>query len=972
MTLGKKILLLIGSTTVVLIIALYLSSQFILLNGFARIEERNTETNIQRVMSALDSDLSKLSALAYDWSAWDDTYEFIVDTNEEYIKANLTKTVFVAQRLNAIVFVDTSGKIKFARGYDSVEEKMTPISPELATFLENNDILTTHPDNESHPEGIVLLSAGPILLASCPILTSEAEGPIRGTVIMGRFWNEAEVQHLAETTYMSLQVYPFDSPSMPDDFAIAKAALSEREPFFVHASDDEMITGFAAIPDIYGKPCLLLKVEKPRDIYSQAKGSLNYYLVSMVLIGLIICALTLFLLKTQVIDRLILLTQEIRQIDTTSETDARLTVRGKDELTLVCIVANRMLDNLAASRKELSSNKSRFKALHNATFGGIAIHDKGVILECNRGLSDLTGYSVEELIGMDGLLLIAEHAREMVTRHILSGYEIPYEARGVRKTGEEYPLRLEGRDIPYKGKNARVVEFRDITEKKRGEEERERLMAAIEQAAETIVITDSEGAIQYTNPVFERTTGYTREEAAGQNPRILKSSEHDDAFYKDMWDTLTRGETWSGRIVNKKKNGALYTVEATISPVRDASGKTVNYVAVKHDITHEVELMAQLRQSQKMEAVGQLAGGIAHDFNNLLQAILGYGDMALDDAEADSPVRVSVEEMMKAGNRAKTLVSQLLAFSRRQVLDMKDVNLNDLIADLMKILRRVIGEHITLGAISGHDLETVHADPGQIEQILINLCVNARDAMGESGKITIETENVQIDKSFCMNHAWAKPGRYVMLSVTDTGCGMDKEMLGKVFEPFFTTKEVGKGTGLGLATVYGLVKQHKGMVHVYSEVGKGTTFKVYLPLAERSVAAVDDKIESPVYGGAETILLAEDDEMILNLTRTILEHAGYTVLIARDGEEALRVFEEHADEIDMALLDVIMPKLGGKAAYEHLRKAKPTLRFLFASGYSMHAIHTNFVLDEGLALIQKPSLRNDLLRKIREVLDSSE
>ena len=370
-----------------------------------------------------------------------------------------------------------------------------------------------------------------------------------------------------------------------------------------------------------------------------------------------------------------------------------------------------------------------------------------------------------------------------------------------------------------------------------------------------------------------------------------------------------------------------------------------------------------------MEAVGQLAGGIAHDFNNLLQAILGYGDMAMEEAGADSAAGASVKEMLKAGDRARMLVSQLLGFSRRQVLDMRDLDLNEAIGDMLKMVRRTIGEHIDVNFHTGHRLGIVHADPGQVGQILMNLCVNARDAMPGGGTLTIETENVRVDEAYLESHPYAQPGRFVLLSVTDTGCGMDEETRGKVFEPFFTTKDVGQGTGLGLATVYGLVKQHKGCVHIYSEVGKGTAFKVYLPVVERSVQAVGNKVKGTTPGGTETILLAEDDEMVRSLTRAILERAGYTVLPAGDGEEALAVFEQHRDEIDLLLLDVMMPKLGGRATYDRIREKCPGVRALFASGYSMNAVHTDFVLDEGLALIQKPAQRDDLLRKVREVLE---
>ncbi len=384
------------------------------------------------------------------------------------------------------------------------------------------------------------------------------------------------------------------------------------------------------------------------------------------------------------------------------------------------------------------------------------------------------------------------------------------------------------------------------------------------------------------------------------------------------------------------------------------------------------QLEDQLRQAQKMEAIGQLAGGIAHDFNNMLQAILGYGDLALEEAGPEAGVCASIEEMLKASQRAKTLVSQLLAFSRRQVLDMKDIDLNVVISDLMKMIRRVIGEHITLDILLGHDLEIIRADPGQVEQILTNLCVNARDAMPEGGGITIQTENALLDAAYCQRHTWAEPGRYVLLTVTDTGCGMDGATLANIFEPFFTTKGVGEGTGLGLSMVYGLVKQHQGLIHAHSEVGTGTAFRIYLPQTKRPAETTGGMARGPAPGGQETILLAEDDTTVRRLSKAILKHAGYTVLTARDGEEALRLFDQHAGDIDLALLDVMMPKLGGRAVFEQIRETRPSVRALFASGYSMDAIHTSFVLDKGLQLIQKPYQRDDLLLRVRKVLDNDE
>jgi CheY-like chemotaxis protein len=372
-----------------------------------------------------------------------------------------------------------------------------------------------------------------------------------------------------------------------------------------------------------------------------------------------------------------------------------------------------------------------------------------------------------------------------------------------------------------------------------------------------------------------------------------------------------------------------------------------------------------------MEAVGQLAGGVAHDFNNLLQVILGCGHLAMAETDPASPAKENLTELLAAAERARVLVGQLLAFSRRQVLQMTDLDLNASVPELMKMLRRVIGAHIELSLHPGQGLGIVRADPGQIDQMLTNLCINARDAMPDGGRITIETSDATIDEAYCDAHAGAQPGRYVRLTVADTGCGMDETTRGQAFEPFFTTKEVGKGTGLGLSTVYGLIKQHGGLVDLTSQVGRGTMFEIYLPVIEPGQAPDENVADEPRAAprGCETVLLAEDEDMVRRLTRSILERSGYTVLAARDGAEAVEVFAQHADEVDLALLDVVMPNLGGRAVLERIRAIKPDVPVLFTTGYSVDAIHKDFVLDSGLSLIQKPYDREELLGRVRRTLD---
>jgi len=513
---------------------------------------------------------------------------------------------------------------------------------------------------------------------------------------------------------------------------------------------------------------------------------------------------------------------------------------------------------------------------------------------------------------------------------------------------------------------------RDITARKQAEQEKGRLMAAIEQSAETIVITDADAKIEYVNPAFEKVTGYTSEEAIGHNPRVLQSGEHDEEFYRAMWEALLRGETWKGQVVNKKKSGEFYTEEATISPVCDEAGRTVNYVAVKRDVTEEIIREEQFRQAQKMQSIGQLVAGIAHDFNNLLQVINGYADIAHAQLPPKHAADESIGQIALAGGQAKTLVKQLLAFSRQQVIDPVDFDLNELIRNSWKMLRHMIGEHIQFEFVAGDDLGTVFVDKGQMQQVLMNLCVNARDAMPGGGTLSVQTEHIAIGPDDLKTHMWARPGHYVQLNISDTGCGMEKETCDRIFEPFFTTKEVGKGTGLGLSTVYGIVKQNEGTIKVSSDLGAGTTFTIYLPVNEpllEEIVSASSENNPPIEDGIETILVVEDETVVLELTTQILSTAGYTVLTAKDGEDAMRAVEEHADEIDCVMMDVVMPRMGGKDAMEKILEKRPAMRHLFVSGYSHTEGHTDFIKDMGHDLLSKPYLATDLLRKIREVLD---
>ncbi len=540
-----------------------------------------------------------------------------------------------------------------------------------------------------------------------------------------------------------------------------------------------------------------------------------------------------------------------------------------------------------------------------------------------------------------------------------------------RKDGSLFPAELSSvlfKDAEGQWKSTMII--RDVTARRRSEEAQKRLATAVEQAAEAIVITDSQGTIQYVNPGFERVTGFSQEEAIGQNPRILKSGQHDTKFYEQMWDTIQGGHVWSGRLVNRRKDGHIYHEEATISPVKDASGKIVNFVAVKRDITEHLELSKQLFQAQKMEAVGTLAGGVAHDFNNILQVALGYSELILGDEGLSQRHKADLRKINEASSRGADLVQRLLTFSRKSEVKPVPLNLNHRVTELRKMLERTVPKMIEIQLLLAEDLATINADATQMDQILMNLAVNARDAMPEGGRLVIETANVVLDEDYAASHLNAKPGHYVLLTIADTGTGMDKETLEHIFEPFYTTKGVGEGTGLGLAMVYGIVQQHGGHVRCYSEPGEGTTFRVYFPALVSDKEPEEKIARSMPRGGSETILLVDDEDMIRDLCSRILAKSGYSVITARNGKEALELYIAQRDRISLVILDLIMPQMGGKQCLDDLLSIDPAVKVLIASGYSSNDATQEALASGARGFVNKPYDMRQVLGVVREVLDA--
>lgn len=500
-----------------------------------------------------------------------------------------------------------------------------------------------------------------------------------------------------------------------------------------------------------------------------------------------------------------------------------------------------------------------------------------------------------------------------------------------------------------------------------------KLSLAVDQSPDMVIVTDQSGRIEYVNPAFEELTGYSCHEVCGQSPRILKSGEQGPEVYQEMWRTILHGNVFRGILVNRKKNGELYHVEQSICPVRDGQGGITHFIATGRDLTERVRLEAQLQQAQKMNAIGRLAGGVAHDFNNLLTIITSYSEMALDEIPPGTALASKIQEVLLAARRAAELTRQLLAFSRKQPRALRLADLNEVIATIAKTLPRLIGEDIEFSFEPGEGLGRVRVDPVQIEQILMNLASNARDAMPKGGHLRIETCDVALDEAYVDSKKTDIPvGRYALVSVSDDGEGIAAEHLPHIFEPFYTTKVSGKGTGLGLATVYGIVKQNKGFIWPYSELRRGTVFKIYLPCvaAQPSVSEPADQKKQSAARGTETILVVEDEPAVRTAATEFLRLQGYNVLEAKDGLEALAAVGRENSPIHLVMTDVVMPNMSGGEMAEQIRRLRPEVKWLFVSGYAGRTVLDHRVLDGRSSFLQKPYTLKELAARIRETLQN--
>ncbi len=643
-----------------------------------------------------------------------------------------------------------------------------------------------------------------------------------------------------------------------------------------------------------------------------------------------------------------------------------------------------LTERLQAADELQRINENYRLLLQNTDQGIYGIDETGRFTFLNRAALEMFGYRSDELVG--------RKSHSIIHHSYIDGTPYPFENCPIyranaaathssgdnelfrRRDGTSFPIQFSTYPVPLSDtRTGTVVTFSDITKRKKAESEMSRLARAVKQSPISIMITDASGIIQFVNPRYAAVTGYTVEETIGQKASMLKSGLTPPETYQQLWEAITAGKTWEGEFENKRKDGGIFYEQATISPIRNDHGIITHYLAHKIDITEKKNIMQQLLHSQKLESIGQLSGGLAHDLNNILTVVNGYATLAQQMVDKNEIQENYINEIVKASSRASSLTHSLLAFSRKQEMNRQKQNLNLLITTVASFISRVMRDNIEFTLSLHEEPLGVYVDDVQLEQVLLNLATNARDAMPYGGSLSMATAVGEMDEEYIDIHGFGRVGRYAVITVTDSGHGMDAVTKQMVFDPFFTTKEVGKGTGLGLSMALAIIKQHGGFIELQSESGKGCVFKLYLPLlADALVKAPDDLQDSLVESGTGTILLAEDDPATLSIMQQLLERSGYKVITAVDGKDAVKKFVMFCDEIQLVISDLIMPKKSGRQAFNEIRELSSEVRFIFMSGHPSYVIEREGEFGEDVEIIMKPVLPFDLLNKIGTIIGGNQ
>jgi PAS domain S-box-containing protein len=840
LTVRQKTVLIVSLTLLLLVSIVFAVSQTVVMGSYADLEQQDTEVNVNRALSALREELDMLAIMANDWATWDDTYRFMQDLNQEYIETNLVNTTFSGLGLNVIFFVDPSGQVVYAKGFDLKAGQETSLPVSLLEHIAADSPLVYHSNEESSLSGVIVLPEGPMLTASEPILTSEGEGPIRGALVFGRYLDSDGISKLAKVTGLPITMYGASEAGMPDDFKQALLALAKDKPVFVRPQNDSTIAGYGLVTDIYGEPALILRVDLPRSIYHQGKTMAMYVVAFLGGGTILVGGLCLLLLQTSVLSPLSRLSTTVRSIRSRKDLDTRVPYTGNNEISSLASEINQMLEALKQSQEELKLNEERFRALlENSSDGIVVLNSDGTVQYESDSFRRILGYKPEERIGHsifelvhpDDLPRVLEEFRRLSQT---PGMVLRSEARARHSDGSWHVLETVAQNLLHVPSILGIVgNVRDITERKRIEEalrESERNYRLLfESTRDGLFVVDPKtGRVLLANEAAARLARFSRPEDIIGNVALDFVHPDDRALAEKYTAERMQGRASTPSLPVRfralTRDRMCIWVSVVLSNI-EYQGKAAILVAFR-DITERVKweeekarLDKQLQLTGRLAAVGELAAGVAHELNNPLAAIQGYAQLLTSKKDLDEVTRKDVDTIYREALRASKITKNLLSFARRHEPEKRLISINEVVEKTLELrAHQMKVNNIELVTELQPDLPRTMADFYQMQQVFMNIVVNAEQAMSEAhgrGRLLVKSEKV---------------GGIIRVSFEDDGPGIPKENLQRIFDPFFTTKDVDKGTGLGLSICYGIVTSHEGNIYARSEQGKGATFVVEIPV----------------------------------------------------------------------------------------------------------------------------------------------
>ncbi len=965
--------------------------KMILLPSFLELEQDYSIKNTKRVIQAIDREIYHLDAFCHDWAAWDESYRYAASWSEDYIKNNLPESTFYSNNLNYICIVNKDREVLWSRAVDLSTKKWVTINDLPGDRFPKSHPLVSYkldgkPLSEVTVKGVFMTRNGPMLISSRPILNNDNEGPILGSIIMGRFFNEEVIQKIREQTRTDFRIYPTSPGLFPSSLKDILLKITETSPYFIQESGRTVLQAYATIKDIKGELSLLVEVNNTREI--SAKGMSTIRHAFFIKIGFsIILVVILLILQQTVFKRVDNFIHYIQTIQQTGDLSKRIEVAHKDEIGILAREFNSLLEQLHNKtviskqfEEELQNNERKFRTIIENAPSVIFIVDlKGDVTLFEGKGGAVLGVQSSQMVGKSIFRLFRDQPKII--------HDIERALAGNFFTAESYVQNFifETTFTPYKNNNGELIGTvgisTDITEKKHSlevlRENEAQFRSIVENSHDGIILIGSDYKFLYVNEEFCRITGRTFEELIGEDFRVVLDDESVD-LVADRYRRRQQGELVQAKYEFniRRKTGEIRRVKFTGNTIHDSSGQ-VKTIGQLLDITKNREaeeekkrLETKLRQAQKMEAIGTLAGGIAHDFNNILSAILGYSQLALLNSQGNDKVQKYIQQLAASGERAKSLVQQILAFSRQTKVEKIPVDIGLVFKEVLKLIRPITPSTIEITHNVVSNLGAVMADQTQIHQVLMNLCVNASQAMeAEGGELYVELSQVELTADDVINnYNDLEPGKYLRLTVRDTGIGMDEETMSHIFEPYFTTKKVAEGTGMGLATVLGIITDCGGDIKVSSKPGVGTTFDVLFPVIEKEIPEMESSIlDLPT--GNEQVLFVDDEKFLVDIGIEMLNDLGYKVEGRTSSYDALEAFRANPDKYDIVITDMTMPEMAGDKLAMEIKKIRSNIPIIICSGFSKVMTQEKAQRIGVKSLLNKPITMEEMAHTIRKELD---